>query len=129
MLYVNKKTKEVVELLYSDSKMCVYVSSKENLDNTGEGEIGEGIVFKGTKKTFKRYFKKANSTITSEYQELDEAAKDEVYAICLGDSYGILNHTNEYIQGNIGLQEKEIADFHKNQTPEEREQMLEDLKD
>lgn len=129
MLYINKKTKEVVELLYSDSKMCIYVSAKENLDNTGEGVIGEGIVFKGTKKSFKQYFKKASTKISSAYIELDEDAKDEVYSICLGDAYGILNHTKEYIQGNIGLQEKELKDFHKNQTEEERIKMLEDLKD
>ena len=129
MLYVNKKSKEVVELLYSDSKMCVYVSSRDNLDKSGEGEIGEGIVFKGNKKTFKRFFKKGSRKILDSYQELDEAAKEEVYAICIGDSYGILNHSKEYIEGNVKLQEKAIQEFHENQTDEEREKMLEDLKD
>ena len=129
MLYVNKKTKEVVELLYSDNKMCVYVSSKEKLDSQGDGIVGEGIVFKGNKKSFKRFFKKANKKVEETYQELDEAVKEEVYSICLGDSYGILNHTNEYIKGNLELQEKEWKKFHEEMTEEERTQMLEELKD
>lgn len=129
MLYVNKKSNKVVELLYSDNKMCIYVSSKLNVDASGEGEVGTGIVFKGNKKSFKRFFKKANKKIEKGYHELDEAAKEEVYSICLGDSYGLLNHTAEYIEGNMKLEDKEWNEFHKNMTEEEREEMLEDLKD
>ena len=129
MLYTNRKSGEVVELLYSDNKMCVYVSSKLNVDETGEGEVGEGIIFKGNKKSFKLFFKKANKKVEREYQELDEAAKDEVYSICLGDSYGLLNHSAEYVASNIKLQEKELREFHENQTEEERQAMLDSLKD
>lgn len=129
MLYVNKKTKEVVELLFSDAQMCVYVLSVENLDAQGDGEIGQGIVFKGTKKAFKRFFKKANKKVTDNYQELDEAAKDEVYAITLGDRYGIMGHTAEYIAGNKNAENKEWQKFHEEQTEEDRLKMLEELKD
>lgn len=128
MLYVNKKSKEVVELLFSDNEMCVYVASIP-IDDGVEGTIGEGIVFKGTKKSFKRFFKKANKKIQDTYTELDEAAKDEVYAITLGDRYGIMNHSAEYIQGNIKLQDKEAAEYHAGLTEEEYLQSLEDLKD
>lgn len=128
MLYVNKQSKEVVELLHSDNEMCVYVTSVPIEDGV-EGTIGEGVVFKGTKKTFKRFFKKANKKIQDTYTELDEAAKDEVYAITLGDRYGIMNHSAEYIAGNQKLQDKEAAEYHAELTEEEYLQSLEDLKD
>ena len=129
MLYENKKTKEIVELLHSDNLMCVYVVSVNEFDSQGDGTIGEGIVFKGTKKEFKKSFKKANKKTYLSYNELDDEAKGEVYAITLGDRYGILNHTKDYVDGNIKNQDKEWKKFHEEQTQEEREKMLNELAD
>lgn len=134
MLYVNKKNKnEIVELLHSDSQVCVYVASMPvETDKDGklvEAVVGEGVFFKGNKKEFKKVYKKASKKIQDTYTVLPEDVKDEVYGITLGDRYGLLNHSAEYVAGNIRLQEEEIAEFHRNQTEEEREQMLKDLRD
>lgn len=129
MLYQDKETKDIVELLFSDNTMCVYVKSVPVTD-VGVGEtIGQGVIFKGTKKEFKKEFKKAPKKVYDKYDELDEAAKDEVFAITLGDRYGLLNHTQEYIKSNLKLQDKEWAEFHENISDEDREKMLEELKD
>ena len=40
-----------------------------------------------------------------------------------------MNHTREYIESSLKTQDEEWAEFHENQSEEEREKMLEELRD
>mgnify|MGYP000013993406 FL=1 len=55
MFYKNNKTKEVVELIYSDNLYCIYVPLHE-IENV-EGELN-GTIFYGNKDKFKKEWKK-----------------------------------------------------------------------
>lgn len=62
MFFRNKKTKELVELIYSDQHFCVYVPINEGLDPEQESHEIEGKIFYGTKKEFKNYWVKSKKT-------------------------------------------------------------------
>lgn len=56
MFYKNNKTKEVVELIYSDNLYCIYVPLEEIVNI--EGELN-GTIFYGNKDKFKKEWSKA----------------------------------------------------------------------
>ncbi len=129
MLYQNKKTKEVIELLHSDNEMCVYTSSaKKDVDHTEEYVAG-GVIFKGNKREFKQKYKKASTKQKIDFVSITDDAKEQILEVALGDRYGILNHSAEYFQSNLNMQDNDYRKLHESQTDEEYEAMCEELKD
>lgn len=79
MFYKNKKTNDVVELIYSDNEYCIYVPEEE-IKNV-EGELN-GSIFFGNKDKFKQSFKKAKKVTT---QPLEEPAVESIVSTFLFD--------------------------------------------
>ena len=78
MHYINNKTKEIVELIYSDNEFCLYVPQVE-IDST-EGELN-GNIFYGNKDKFKKTFKKYKKEATL----LETELKDSIISTFLFD--------------------------------------------
>jgi hypothetical protein len=79
MFYKNKKTNEVVELIYSDNEFCIYVLEDE-IKNV-KSELN-GNIFYGNKNKFKQMFKKDKKVTT---QPLESEAVDSIVSTFLFD--------------------------------------------
>ena len=78
MFYKNKKTSEVVELIYSDSKYCIYVPLAEI--EALEGELN-GTIFYGNKTKFKKEWDKFKTNALG----LEKEAVDSIVSTYLFD--------------------------------------------
>ena len=70
MFYKNKNSKEIAELIYSDSNYCIYVPVNEKNLN-----IIDGRIFFGNKKLFKKNWKKIKKV---SYKKIDLELKIEI---------------------------------------------------
>jgi hypothetical protein len=87
MFYQNKKTKEIVELIYSDNDFCIYVPAKEIEEVATELN---GNIINGNKNIFKKYFKKFKKCTI---EPLEREAVDSIVSTYLFDKKR-LNTTN-----------------------------------
>lgn len=110
MFYVNKKdNEEVVELIYSESGFCIVIDQRDTLMSGNN----VGRLIRMGKKQFKKDFKKASPRFVK-IKAVNEYEKQEVIDSILTDKYGIINHTEEYVE------RKKLAD---------RREYFEDLSD
>lgn len=85
MFYKNNKTKEIVELIHSDSEFCIIVPLHE-IENV-EGELN-GTIFYGNKDKFKKEWSKAKKVKT---QPLEKEAVDSIVSTFLFDRRRMMN--------------------------------------
>ena len=85
MFYKNKKTNEIVELIYSDSSYCLYVPL-EQIENV-ESEL-DGVIFYGNKDKFKKTWKKAKKV---NVEGLEQPAIESIIATFLFDKHRFTN--------------------------------------
>lgn len=79
MFYKHNKTKEVVELIYSDNLYCVIVPLEEIMAT--EGELN-GTIFYGNKDKFKKVWSKAKKIKAT---PLEDEAKKSIISTFLFD--------------------------------------------
>ena len=104
MVYKNLKTKELVQLIFSNNTICVIVNKN--------GE--EGTIFNGNKRAFKKFYKKDK---TPDF--IDDELKSTIFDTVQADYAGITEYPDDYTQWSALMWQRE-DDF---------KQMLEELKD
>ena len=92
MFYVNKK-EDVVELIYSEQGIVIVVDQQDSL--MAGNPIGR--IIKTGKKQFKKDFKKASDKFIK-MDTVNKIQKEEIINTFLTDKYGIINHSEEYIE-------------------------------
>ena len=105
MVFQNKKSKKLVELVYSNNEICVLVA---------EGET-EGLVFKGNKTKLKEFFVKKSK----KEDFVPDWLKKQIIDHITTDYEGIVRYPQEYADYSAKLWQSE----------EEFNEMLEELKD
>lgn len=104
MVYKHNKTGELVEVLYSDNTIVVFVSKfKES-----------GSIFKGNKREFKKIFSK-----TKELDFVEPVLKEHIIETVKSDYVGITEYPQDYSQWSAAMWQSE----------EEFKNLLEELKD
>lgn len=121
MFYVNKRDPEdVVDLIHSEAGFCIVIDQQDSL---ASGKSVGRIIRKG-KKQFKKDYKKASPKFIK--IEVHEYEKEQIIEEILVDKYGIMNHTEEYIERK---QLAERNEYFENMSEEEYRESLKDLAD
>jgi len=108
VFYINKD-KKVIELIYSEPGICIIIDQEETL-STG---TPTGRILKIGKRDLKRNFKKCSGKNIQKYvkvKKLGTEEKKNIIETFTTDKIGLLNYTEDYIDGSNKLDRKEYFD-------------------
>jgi hypothetical protein len=114
LFYINKTNKQdIIELIYSDEKASVVVSQKDTLENG----TPTGKIIRETKKELKKRYKKIKADHKLvKVQPVSDEDFDMIMETYKRDRYGILQHTENYIEKDKRL---DYLEYHKNLSEED----------